>query len=697
MREAPRLLAPAGVVLLGLSAVTPGWAEPQPITTGSLIREMVDLRRLAEFPDPSYRTVQFSSYDRRSRFPSRPGWFANSDGFGGEPIPGFEGVLREPGDDGIGVYLICDVEGPGAVVRLWTARIGGTLRVFLNGSRETLYDGPAQAFFQSTYAALSSSAKEAFDGTYSQAEAGYYPIPFARRLRMEWEGDLDDLHFYQVQVRLYEPGARVTSFRTDDLSRYEAELMKVARILASPDGEWTHASTRRPVEIAATIPAGEKEELLALEGPGAIERLTLRAQAPDIDRALRQGILHLTFDESPRGQVQAPLGDFFGAAPGINPFDSLPFTVRGDGTMTCRFWMPYQRSARVTVENRGAEPLTVTGSALPADYGWRDGRSMHFRARWRVDHEMEASDALPQDVPYLLARGRGVFVGAAALIMNPTSVPSSWGNWWGEGDEKIFVDDDESPSTFGTGSEDYFNYAWSSSRIFTHAFCGQPRNDGPANRGFVTNHRWQILDAIPFQDRFDFFMELFSHEPVPGFSYARIAYHYGVPEIVDDHMPITARDVAPPRLPDTWMPVGRKYTEGTAFYQAEEIVTGQSPWSFAEGPLWAGGRLFVWHPRRAGDELALAVPVSEDGEYNIAVTAARRPGDGSFSASLDGTPLDFNGVPGPVDLSVRGRTLSRNFKSQGLRLGNGAHTLTLRSESGGDVGVDFVWVRPTPR
>ncbi len=280
----------------------------------------------------------------------------------------------------------------------------------------------------------------------------------------------------------------------------------------------------------------------------------------------------------------------------------------------------------------------------------------------------------------------------------PDVVPSSWGNWWGEGDEKIFVDDDESPSTFGTGSEDYFNYAWSSSRTSSPiAFCGQPRNDGPANRGFVTNHRWQIVDAIPFHERFDFFMELFSHEPVPGFSYARIAYHYGVPEIVDDHMPLTDRDVELPRLPDTWMPVPRKYTEGTTFFQAEDIVEGEPSLSFAEGPLWAGGRLLVWRPARVGEELGLTLQVAEEGEYNIAVTAARRPGAGSFSASVDGVPLDLNGSPGPVALSVPHRTLSRNFKSQSVNLGSGAHTLKLRSEGPGDIGVDFVWLRPTPR
>jgi hypothetical protein len=692
-----RPLIAAGLLLA--AATTPGAAsaESEPITTGSLIREMVDLRRLADFPQSFYRTVQFSSYDRRSRFPSQAGWFANSDGFGGEPIPNFEEVLREPDENGIGEYLICDVTGPGAVVRLWTARIEGTLRVFLDGSSEALYDGPAQDFFQRTYEALSPSAAGPFEGTFSQAEAGYYPLPFAKGLRMEWEGPLAKLHFYQVQVRLYEPGARVTSFRLEDLATYARDIEAVARILADPDGSWTWLSSRRPVEVESTIPAGEKKEILALEGPGAVERLTLKVQAPDTDAALRQGVLHITFDEAPRGQVQAPIGDFFGAAPGINPFQSVPFTVESDGTMTCRFWMPYQRSARIAIENRGNEPLTVSGSALAADHEWTDGRSMHFRARWRVDHDLDASEEWPEDIPYLLARGQGVFVGAAAFIMNPTSVPSSWGNWWGEGDEKVFVDDDRSPSTFGTGSEDYFNYAWSSSRIFSHAFCGQPRNDGPANRGFVTNHRWQVVDAIPFRERFDFFMELFSHEPVPGFSYGRIAYHYGVPEIVDDHMPLTDRDVEPPRLPDTWMPTQAKYTAGTTFFQVEDVVEGEPPVGLLEGPLWAGGRLLLWRSGQAGEELTLTVPVPEDGTYNIALTAARRPDAGSFSASVDGTPLELNGNPGPVELSVPHRTLSRNFKSQGVELAAGAHTLRLRSESPGDIGLDFVWVRPTPQ
>lgn len=38
--------------------------------------------------------------------------------------------------------------------------------------------------------------------------------------------------------------------------------------------------------------------------------------------------------------------------------------------------------------------------------------------------------------------------------------------WWGEGDEKFFVDGERFPSTFGTGSEDYIGYAWAAEPPF---------------------------------------------------------------------------------------------------------------------------------------------------------------------------------------------------------------------------------------
>ena len=39
------------------------------ITTGTLIKDMVDMWKLVETPDPFYKTIQFSSYDRASNLP----------------------------------------------------------------------------------------------------------------------------------------------------------------------------------------------------------------------------------------------------------------------------------------------------------------------------------------------------------------------------------------------------------------------------------------------------------------------------------------------------------------------------------------------------------------------------------------------------------------------------------------------------
>ena len=62
-------------------------AAASPVTTGTLLDEMADLGRLARWPDPAYRTIQFSSYDRRSTTSDAPGWFSNADGFGASRFP----------------------------------------------------------------------------------------------------------------------------------------------------------------------------------------------------------------------------------------------------------------------------------------------------------------------------------------------------------------------------------------------------------------------------------------------------------------------------------------------------------------------------------------------------------------------------------------------------------------------------------
>lgn len=686
------------LLLAGVVAAATTATYGQTITTRSLVTQMIDMHRLAEFPTPAYKTVQFSSYDRRSSEPGAPNWFANSDGFGREPIPNFEAVLRDPDDKGIGEYLVCDVQGPGAIVRTWTAAINGTIRMFLDDADSPTYDGPADAFFRGPFGYYAEQAGAGADlaaGTFQQRDASYLPIPFARRCRITWTGNANRIHFYAIQIRCYDPKAIVKTFRAGDLKEYRETFEQVAGVLADPQHQWPYRSQRDLLPIQASLEPGAKEEVLAIEGPAALERLTLKVTAGNLDDALRQTVLHISFDEHPWGQVESPVGDFFGAAPGVNPFDSVPFTVEPDGAMTCRYVMPFARSCKVLLENRGEQAVKVSGSALPDAHDWNQDRSMHFRARWRVDHDLIADGRAVQDLPFLIAFGQGVYVGTSTLLLNPNPVPTPAGNWWGEGDEKVFVDDDVRPSTFGTGSEDYYNYSWSSPDIFVFPYCGQPRNDGPANRGFVTNHRWHILDALPFENRIAFYMELFSHERTPGVSYARIGYHYGRPGIIDDHVPITGEDLRALELPANWEPAARGAAANSVFYSVEDLT--DATLDVVEGRLWERGKLAVWRPARPGDELRLKVPVAEAGRYALRITAALTPKSGKFTVSLDGKPLAFG--DGPVDLFVPYRTLLRTFSSPTLQLAEGAHQVTLRYEGSTsdvktpEIGLDFLWVQ----
>ncbi len=666
------------------------------ITTETLIHEMVDLDRLTYYPDPAYKTVQFSSYDRRSKSPDEPGWFSNSDGFGKEPVPGFMEVLKEKDENSMGEYLMCDVEGPGAIVRLWTARIYGDIRFYLDDMSRPFYEGPAQDFFWNTYQAISGKPIAQIPNyTYTQNTAGYYPIPFAGRCRIEWIGDIDRVHFYHIQFRLYDQRAQVKTFQPEDLETCADEISRTASILNNTEKTWLTGTESLQTGFDLPIPGGSNGTLLKMDGPAVIKSFSIKVYSGDLDNALRNNVLKITFDGASCSQVEAPVGDFFVTAPGINPLKSLPFTVTEDGWMTCRFVMPFRDSVCIELQNFGKEKISVEGTVQTEDYLWKEGESMYFRARWKTNHDLLASHDSPFDIPYLLANGRGMLAGVSTLLMNPTSVPSSNGNWWGEGDEKIFVDGDTFPSIFGTGSEDYYNYAWSSGKIFSYGYCGQTRNDGPGNRGHVTNFRWLILDPIPFRERIAFYMELLSHGTVPGFSYARTVYYYGMPGIYDDHVPLMEADVQLPQLPEYWSPTGYRFSENAIFYEAEELAESMTQSFFEKNRIWTGGKLLDWRPKHVGDELKFNIPVESDGEYLLLFTVCKSPHSGSFRAKIDNLVMKF-GDSDRVDLYEPYGMQSRGIRFTPLELESGIHTITLinQSKEGRSIGIDFIWIIP---
>ncbi len=688
------------ILVLTLALSCSRHESDQTITSGTLLDEMVDLERLTRFTEQGYKTVQYSSYDRRSTKPTDSCWFANEDGFGNEPIPGFEKVLKQPDTSGIGEYLICDIKNPGAILRLWTAGINGKIRLFIDGEKVPVYDGSAEDFFWKTLVALSGKEISVDYGkTFRQFDAFYFPVPFAKRCRIEWIGDIKEKHFYHVVVRIFEPNARVESFNNKSFNKYADRLEKINNILTNPTDNLTFKTpTIRISEIP--VSAGSTKEIFNIPGEQAIEYFSLKINAEDIEAVLRKTVLTIYFDNSSVPQVQSPVGDFFGAAPGLNPYQSLPFSVETDGTMICRFIMPFKHLARIEIENNSLENINVSGVIHTFNYRWEDGKSMHFRARWRIDHELTASNINANgniyDILYLMASGKGRMVGAAAYLYNPSNATTSWGNWWGEGDEKIYVDQDTFPSFFGTGSEDYFNYSWSSTRIFSYPYCGQPRNDGPGNRGYVSNFRWHISDDIPFNDKLAFYMELGNHGIVPDFSYGRIVYFYAMPGLIDDFQKISMSDLRD--IPyQYWKPIAYCGSAGFRFIEAENSIAEKSSNIKVEkGKLWAEEDILMWTPAKDGEMIRFQINIDKATDNTrIGFTMAHCPDGGKVSFLVNGKPVKFDGKE-ILNLYEPNLTILANHFSESISLNKGRNEIrfeSLSTEKDKKIGVDFIWIK----
>lgn len=670
------------------------------ITTATLLEEMTDLTRLTEYSEYLYKTVQYSSYDRRSTSPDKPYWFANDDGFGNEAIPGFQQVLKEADEDGIGEYLMCDIQSPGAIVRLWTAGIDGNIRFFLDDMSKPVFEGKADDFFRKPIDVLSGNTLHNDSLTaYRQYDAVYFPLLFEKRCKIIWIGNIKKIHFYHIGVRIYRDGTKVEASTKKNMPKYSRYIEEINEELSSGTAVIDRDETDLH-QVNFSVPSGEVTEIFRADGTSAIDEIKIKLTANDFESVLRKTVMRIYFDDNTNPMVQAPIGDFFIAAPGFTPYQSLPMAMFPDSTLICRFVMPFRQFARIEIENFSDEEIVISGSIGKSAYTWDEERTLYFNADWKMDydlvgHDIGDSTADISDIAYLNYSGKGRIVGAAALIYNPSNVPTSWGNWWGEGDEKIFIDQDSFPSFFGTGSEDYFNYSWSSSRLFSFPYCGQPRNDGPGNRGYVSNFRWHILDDIPFSEKAAFYMELGHHGLVKGINYGRIIYYYAQSEEKNQKALLKKDDLRDISY-TIWNPQAFKGSSAFHFIQAENVFPDQANLQLVKGDIYAGAGILIWNPAKKGDTLYLDLKSEKaDHESNIGFTLLHGPDCGSFSMMINGKKIKINGRE-ILDLYMPYQKVLDNHFTEKFQMKKGINSIVLLNEEslpGKQVGIDFIWLR----
>lgn len=242
---------------------------------------------------------------------------------------------------------------------------------------------------------------------------------------------------------------------------------------------------------------------------------------------LRTLALRISWDGERRPSIWAPIGDFFGSAPGMNEYESLPMGISED-ELYSYWYMPFGKSALVELTNNGREEQMVTFTITYAPLSRSIKEFGRFHVKWHRDADLDS--ARPIDWTVLKTKGRGRYCGVMLHVWN------SRGQWWGEGDEKFFVDGEKFPSTFGTGSEDYFGYAWGNPSFFQNAYHNQTFNTGN-NRGHISVNRWHITDNVPFQSSFEGAIEKYFPNARPTL-YACTVYWYLAPGGNDHYQPV---------------------------------------------------------------------------------------------------------------------------------------------------------------
>lgn len=528
-------------ILLGLSLLPFQISQAGQIDLQSLLEQMLDRADIAEFPEPEFVCRQASSCNRRSKTPGTADWFAGAD------FDQFYGCDRRAGRD---EWIMLDVDGPGAVTRWWQTqyRGAGTIRIYLDGAEAPIFAGTGDELI----------GGRAITGPPFAAVCGggrnlYLPIPFGRHCKITFESpsvESDFTHtspaftnhslFYIINYMQYAEGTPVKTLTRSDLQANEALIARAGRALLHPQD---HVLAIDRTIQGGTERLGPGQSMIrSIEGPGAICRLRLRLDAGDMSQALRSTVVSADFDG--KQTVWAPFGEFFGSGLGLNPYQTWWRQVEKDGWMTCWWPMPFRESATVRVTNCSTtESVDLAFDDLGiAAWDWTN-RTMTFHTAWRgenlkqfVGDDFEHMEAWN----YLTLDGRGVYVGDSLSLYNRPRIhwtDGRWiGPWWGEGDEKIWVDGDTFPSHFGTGSEDYFGYAFNHTRPFHAPFHAQPIARGNWGIGHTTNVRVRVHDRIPFKSRLKFDMELFHWQPKRKIDYAATTHWYAFDGAVDNGM-----------------------------------------------------------------------------------------------------------------------------------------------------------------
>lgn len=397
-----------------------------------------------------------------------------------------------------------------------------------------------------------------------------------------------------------------------------------------------------------TIPAGQTHTMLDAKGPGVITHIWMTFLGPEPQDWARGGsanhqemLLRMYWDGSARPAVEAPVGDFF-----VNCFGqrreviSLPVVVEDGDSYNCFWRMPFRKSARIEVVNQSEKPLSL----LYYNIDWIKEKHIprstpYFYAQYRQEYPVEHG----HDYVVLDTKGKGQYVGTVLAVR--TRSPA----WFGEGDEKIYIDGEPKPSIWGTGTEDYFLSAWGLKTCSTPYFGVPYFDQWGIVGGHTSAYRWHINDPIVFNSGIKVTFEHFgwaSPDENPRYKstswnereddYASVAFWYQTGEPTFSARAPHARER---RLPS----LDRTVVYGRDFCGVEYHGNGQA--ELQQLDFYEGAQL-LYRPTNAESAwVELPITVTNRQPLRLLINATKSYDFGRYQLSLDGiklgAPVDF--------------------------------------------------------
>ena len=486
------------------------------LTYQDLVHRLYDLEYLATPPRKGEQSGSFSSYDRGAEYDAQndryTDWSANRDG---------NGFIRKEGE-GIVAF---EADGPGVIWRVWSARAdSGKIRIFIDHQEEPVVDMPFRDFYErfGEFGLRMNFPSLAY--TLSRGRNRFIPIPYNKHCKVVLEPGWG--RYYHITYTTFPKGTELPVFTGTYDRQAAVALAEADRFLYQRGSRRRHSpGANTPDEdtkvYKVTVSPGTTAAVCRYEQPGAITAIVVKPPlgSPSENRKLLRDLaLSIKWDGAKEADVWSPLGDFFGTAPGVNRYRTLPLGMT-DESLFSHWYMPFE-SALVELVNDGERSVTVEFQVTTAPLKKPPAQLLRFHAKWHRDVFLDESQSKGRSIdwPFLIAKGEGRYVGLALHVWNRWRKPDQeaelwwygqWDRktidwWWGEGDEKFYVDGEKFPSTFGTGSEDYIGYAWSAEApfpMFDSPFASQPYVELDGN-GHTSVNRFHIADNIPFLESF---------------------------------------------------------------------------------------------------------------------------------------------------------------------------------------------------